>query len=256
MSPKPPIQALLAAFILLLAVAIASGQLATNRLFAVRAEQALNLALKNYLADTNSTPAAYQLARANFEMTDFATNDLQLAEMARRGIEVCRQWLVREPKSGPGHYYLAIYLGKLAQAEAPSIAAYKLVHEVEREFKLAAELDVHFNYAGPARTLGELYFQAPGWPLSVGSKHKAREWLERAVVLAPEYPENQLNLAEAQLKWHEFEALEKTVKNLNTIWPAARTNFAGETWERRWLDWNVRRTAVLAELRKAPPNSP
>ncbi len=256
MSPKPPIQALLAALILLGAVVVASGQPGTNHLFAVRAQQTLNLALKNYLADTNATPAALQLARANFEMTDFATNDTQLADLARRGIEVCRQWLAREPKSGPGHYYLAIHLGELAQAQAPSIAAYKLVHEVEREFKLAAELDVHFNYAGPARTLGELYFQAPGWPLSVGSKHKAREWLERAVALAPEYPENQLNLAEAQLKWHQLDALEQTMKNLNAIWPAARTNYVGETWERRWLDWNARRAAMLVELRKISPSPP
>ena len=124
-------------------------------------------------------------------------------------------------------------LGELAQAEAPSLAAYRLVHEVEREFKAAAELDVRFDHAGPARNLGELYFQAPGWPLSVGSKHKAREWLERAVALAPEYPENQLNLAEAQLKWHQHEALETTLKNLDAIWPAARTNFTGAAWEAR-----------------------
>ena len=70
--------------------------------------------------------------------------------------------------------------GELAEAEAPSIAAYKLVNEIEREFKAAADLDEHFDYAGPARCLGLLYRDAPGWPISIGSKHKAREWLERA----------------------------------------------------------------------------
>jgi hypothetical protein len=91
----------------------------------------------------------------------------------------------QEPKSAPAHYYLAATLGELAQAEAPSIAAYLRVYEVEREFKTAAELDVRLDHAGPARTLGELYFQAPGWPLSIGSKDLAREWLERAAALAP-----------------------------------------------------------------------
>ena len=119
-----------------------------------------------------------------------ATNDAARAEFARTGIAVCRQWLARESNSAPGHYYFAMNLGKLAQAEAPSLAAYRLVHEVEREFTAAAELDVRFDHAGPARSLGELYFQAPGWPFSVGSKHRAREWFDRAAALAPEYPGN------------------------------------------------------------------
>jgi hypothetical protein len=185
-----------------------------------------------------------------------ATNETQRAEIARCGIAVCRQWLAREPKSAPGHYYLAVNLGKLAQAEAPSIAAYKLVHEMELEFLQAAELDVRFDHAGPARSLGELYFQAPGWPFSVGSKHKSREWLERAVTLAPEYPGNQLNLAEAQLKWRQPEAFEATLKNLDARWPSAKTNFTGAAWEPCWLDWNARRTALKAEFQKIYQRAP
>jgi hypothetical protein len=250
MSLKQCIQGMLSAAILLAATMDAAGQAATNSIFAVRAQKAFNLAQKNYLADTNSTVAALELARTSFDLADLAANNSRRAEIARTGIAACRQWLARAPKSAPGHYYLAMNLGELAQAEAPSIAAYKLVHEVEREFTEAAELDVHFDHAGPARSLGELYFQAPGWPFSVGSKHKAHEWLERAAALAPDYPENQLNLAEAQLKWRQREALEKTMKTLDAGWPAARTNFTGEVWEQSWLDWNTRRVAVKAEFQK------
>jgi tetratricopeptide (TPR) repeat protein len=223
------------------------GQSNSTLPFLYRAQIVFAQAQKNYQSDTNT---AAQLARAAFNLADLATNETQRAEFARRGIEVCRTWLAREPKSGAGHYYLAMNLGELAQAQAPSITAYKLVHEVEREFKLATELDVNFDHAGPARNLGELYFQAPGWPLSVGSNHKAREWLERAAVLAPEYPENQLNLAEAQLKWQQREAFLATLKKLETIWPAARTNFVGETWEQDWADWHVRRAALKVEAQK------
>lgn len=247
---------ILAASFLLVAEISVKAQPEANRMFVMFAQNTFTQAQKDFLADTNSTPAVRQLARACFDLANLATNEMQRGEFARRGIAVCRQWLTREPKSGPGHYYLAMNLGELAQAEAPSIAAYKLVHEVEREFKQAAELDVRFDFAGPARTLGELYFQAPGWPLSVGSRHKAREWLERAVALAPEYPENQLNLAEAQLKWRQHEAFTLTMKNLNAIWPAACTNFAGEIWEPCWQDWNLRRTMAQAELQKISKNSP
>ena len=256
MSSKPLTLLILAASFLLVAEISVRGQPETNRMFMMFAQNSFAQAQRNFLTNTNSTPAAQKLARACFDLANLATNEVPRGEYARRGIAVCRQWLAREPKSGPGHYYLAMNLGELAQAEAPSIAAYKLVHEVEREFKQAAELDVRFDFAGPARTLGELYFQAPGWPLSIGSKHKAREWLERAVALAPEYPENQLNLAEAQLKWRQHEAFTLTLKNLNAIWPAARTNFAGEIWAQCWQDWNLRRTAAQAELQKISKNSP
>ena len=252
MSFKLGIPAILAAGALLIC-AVASGQTTANLLFLARAQTAFAQAQKNHLADTNSAAAARELARTSFDLAELATNETRRAESARCGIDASRRIIAHEPKSAPGHYYLAMNLGELAQAEAPSIAAYKLVHEVEREFKAAADLDVHFDYAGPARTLGELYYQAPVWPLSVGSKHKAREWLERAVALAPEYPDNQLNLAEAQLKWRQHDELKITLKNLDARWPAARTNLAGADWERSWLDWNGRRAALKAEVQKVYP---
>jgi TPR repeat protein len=255
MPPKPTLPAILAAVILLAGVAGVSGQSATNHAFAVQAQQAFDLAQKNYLAETNSATAC-ALARTCFDLADFATNDTQRADPARRGIAVCREWLARDPKSAAGHYYLAMNLGELAQAEAPSLAAYRLVHEVEREFKTAAKLDAHYDYAGPARNLGELYFQAPGWPFSVGSKRKAGEWLERAAALAPGYPENQLNLAEAELKWRQREAAGTTLTNLDALWPAAATNFTGAAWERSWLDWNARRAAARAEFQKLFKRAP
>ena len=90
-----------------------------------------------------------------------------------------------------GHDY-----GQLARAEAPSLAAYRLVRQMEREFKTAADLDKSFDYAGPERTLGLLYRDAPGWPVSIGSRRTAREYLELAAKLAPDYPGNHLNLVE------------------------------------------------------------
>jgi tetratricopeptide (TPR) repeat protein len=147
-------------------------------------------------------------------------------------------------------------LGELAQAEAPSLAAYRLVHEVEREFKRAAELDDAIDFAGPARTLGLLYFQAPGWPLSVGNKHKARQWLERAVTLSPEFPENQLNLAEAYLKWRQKDEAAKVLLKTEAIWLAAKTNFTGAAHARDWRDWEDRRQNLRAEFQKTYKSQP
>src|SRR5260370_16378550 len=43
---------------------------------------------------------------------------------------------------------------------------------------------------------------APSW-ISIGSKSKARKHLIHAVELAPNYPENRLNLAEGYVKWSD-----------------------------------------------------
>jgi tetratricopeptide (TPR) repeat protein len=222
----------------------------TNSVFYLRAETAFQRAEKNYSGATNFTVAAEELARVSFDLAELATNEMQRAEISRRGIAACRDWLAREPKAAAAHYYLAMNVGELAQAEAPSLAAYKMVHEVEREFTAAAELDVRYDFAGPARNLGELYFQAPSWPLSVGSKHKAREWLERAAALAPEYPENLLCLAEAQLQWRQLDEAAKTLRRLAANWPAAVTNFTGEAREKDWREWTARRVAATAEYRR------
>lgn len=242
---------------LFLAGSLLSGfaGLDTNHVYLVRAQKDLLTALHVETA-TNSLEAECQVGRAAFTVAELATNDTQRAAAARVGINACREAVTHDRDSAPAHYYLAVNLGRLAEAEAPSLAAYRLVYEVENEFKRAAELDVRFDHAGPARTLGLLYFQAPGWPLSVGSKPKAREWLERAAALAPDYPENQLNLAEAQLKWRQQDETRATLKKIESLWPVARTNLAGESWEYSWLDWETRRAALRAEYRRVYGSEP
>ena len=222
----------------------ALAQSTNNPVFAVRADQAFRQAQIQFAAATNHPAAAVQLARASFDFAEFATNDAERADIANVGIAACQELLAREPKSAPGHYYLAMNFGRLAEAEAPSIAAYKLVKEIEHEFKTAAELNAAYDFAGPARCLGLLYRDAPGWPISIGSKRKTREWLESAVKTAPDYPENRLNLAEFFLHYKDREGAEKELNALDALWSKAQTEFSGEAWERSRAEWALRRSAA------------
>lgn len=207
-------------------------------------------AQKTYLADTNQPTNAWQFARACFDISDAATNEAQRADFARQGIAASKSAIARQPRSAAAHYYLAMNYGELAQAEAPSLTAYKLVHEVEREFKTAADLDEKFDFAGPARNLGQLYFQAPGWPLSIGSKKKAREWFERAAAIAPDYPENQINLADAHTHWRERAEAEKAFHAVQKIWLGVETNFPGIEWQGLRNEWRRRLGEANTAFRK------
>jgi len=240
----------------LLAAATAWGQPTTNATFAARAQQAFVRAQREFAARPSEAAAASLLGRASYDWAEFATNAEQRAAVAQAGIAACHQLLTRDPKSAPGHYYLAMDYGELAQAEAPSMAAYKLIREIEREFKAAADLDERLDFAGPPRCLGLLYRDAPGWPISIGSKHKAREWLEHAAALAPDFPENQINLVESHVRWHQEPEAEKAWRKLAAIWPSARTNLPGVAWEQSWDDWTTRRATAKNDFQTAFKRAP
>jgi hypothetical protein len=223
-----------------------------GRIFAARAEAEWRRAQTQFQLHTNDSTAAWQLARAAFKLNDFITNNAGRAELAGQGIAACRQLVAREPGSAPGHYYLALELGLLADTKR-NLAAFMMVREMERELKMAEELDAPLDYGGPARCLGLLYRDAPGWPVSVGNRRKAREWLEYAAKLAPDYPENHLNLAESSWQWKDDEAARDQLKTLDALWPAARTNLTGQAWERSWDDWSTRRDALREKIGETSP---
>ena len=235
-------------FVILTFFVFAANAQTTNQAFAVRAEKEFARTKGNLAAHQNDPGVTIQFCRAAYALAELATNPPQRASAAQAGISACQNLLARDAKSAAGHYYLAMSLGELAEAEAPSLHAYKLVKEIEREFKTAADLDVKYDFAGPARCLGLLYRDAPGWPVSSGSKHKAREWLDRAAAISPDFPENQLNLAETHVRWRDAAAAEKALEKLDVIWPEAKKNLSGEEWDSFWDDWTTRRANVKAEF--------
>jgi tetratricopeptide (TPR) repeat protein len=232
------------ALIGLLAVASSwGGTGATNQTdsgIASRAKKAFEAARARFQADTNNAEAQWQFGRAAFDWAEYASNNAQRIEVAQQGIAACRLLIVHDPKSAPAHYYVAMNLGRVADAKR-GLDGLKLVGQMESEFTLVLGLDPALDYAGAERNLGMLYRDAPGWPISIGSKMKAREKLEAALKRAPGSPENHLNLIEAQLTWGEKSAALKGLKVLDELWPEAQKKLSGDEWEASWLDWEKRR---------------
>ncbi|HEV2455257.1 MAG TPA: hypothetical protein VGY98_13415 [Verrucomicrobiae bacterium] len=218
-----------------------------DAIFAKRAETAFNDAQARYRSQMDNPVAAWQFARACYDWADWATNKAQRASIAKEGIAACHQSL-RFTNSAAGHYYLAMDMGQLAQSE--SLGALKLVREMEREFQSAADLDSGADFGGAERGLGLLYRDAPGWPLSIGNRAKARKYLESAAAIAPDYPENILNLAEGYSKWGDTADEKKELAGLDALWPAARKKLTGPAWESSWEDWTKRRDALRQKLRQ------
>lgn len=224
--------------------------------FAARTRKEFNEAKNRFQTETNNAEAAWQFGRACFDLAESATNKAERARLAQNGIAACRQSISRNPASAPAHYYLGMNLGQLADTKR-NLAALRMVKEIEREFQAACNLDERFDYAGPDRNLGLLYMQAPVIG-SIGSRSKAHQHLRRAVELAPEYPENRLDLIEACWKWGELNVARHEIKTLEELWPGARQKFTGETWAASWRDWEKRSKAAKRKLEQAsrPLESP
>jgi tetratricopeptide (TPR) repeat protein len=211
--------------------------------YAAYAMRGFQEAQAHYRNAPGEVAAAWHFARACFDLAEFATNKTERASLAEQGIAASQKAIASEPNLAPAHYYLGMNLGQLARTRG--LSALRIVSQMQRVFTRARDLEAQLDWAGPDRNLGLLYRDAPSIA-SIGSRSKAREHLKRAVELAPQYPENRLNLVETYLSWGEPNSAQREFAALEAVWPSARTNFVGEAWAASWADWEPR----LKKLKK------
>jgi hypothetical protein len=217
--------------------------------FKLQARKVFDAALARKEANSDDPEANWQFGRACFDLAEFATNRTERALLADHGILASLHAISLQSNSAPAHYYLGMNLGQLARTK--SLGALKLVNQMEREFLRARELDEKFDQAGPDRSLGMLYLEAPTIG-SVGSHSKAKQHLRRAAELAPKFPENRLNLLEAYLKWGDRPDARVQLKALDELWPAAKASLTGEAWAPSWVDWEKRLQKARKYLQDLP----
>ncbi|HUI06572.1 MAG TPA: tetratricopeptide repeat protein [Verrucomicrobiae bacterium] len=139
--------------------------------------------------------AQCEAAQALAFVAENETNVNVRREVAKSGVVAARRARALKPEGVEGHYYYAIDVGLLADADR--LYGLKAVGEMEPALRRAIELDERYDFAGPLRVLGVLLLRSPGPPTSIGSPRKGLRLLQRAVELFPDYPENYLYLAEA-----------------------------------------------------------
>jgi tetratricopeptide (TPR) repeat protein len=96
------------------------------------------------------------------------------------------------PDFGPAHYWL----GRLLLCAAEGEKSYGRLKGALQALEAADRLAPDCDDAGPARYLGRIYQETPGWPL-LGSISKAVAYYERAAKIAPDNLQTRLWLGEA-----------------------------------------------------------
>jgi len=214
-----------------------------------QARAALEEARRNFQGQPHRYGEAWRMGKAAFDYAEFPAVSTNRAKLAEEGIAACSTAVTLKPDGAEGHYFLAMNRGQLARTKL--IGALRLVTEIEKALKAALALDARVDHAGPDRSLGLLYFQAPGWPASIGNKKKARQHLLRAFELDPVYPGNGLALLEAFRQWHDMKGLRQTAREFESRLGLMRERFAGKEWEWSWVEWNDRWRSIQSMLRNS-----
>jgi tetratricopeptide (TPR) repeat protein len=210
------------------------------------AERAYTSAQEAFQKNPTNAEIAWTYGRTCFDLAEFAGQDSYRGQLADQGMEACRTSLRINPVSAAAHYYLALNMGQKARTE--KLGALKLVSQMEKELKDAIAVDPKLDYGGPDRSLGLLYKDAPGWPMSIGSNRKAREHLLAATLLAPDYPDNWLSLLDAYLEWNDKSKARELLLKVSEKLKAARQKLTGPEWEWSWQDWQRRWEKIKEKL--------
>ena len=233
---------------------VAGVSAADSSSIAAHVEQTFTEAQALIRKELTNVTALIGFSAAAFNWAELAQKDSQRETIANQGIAAAREALRLVPTNAAAHYWLAMNLGQLARTK--TLGALSLVRQMETEFLEAHRMDEHLDYAGPDRSLGYLYRDAPGWPTSIGSKRKAREHLERAVELDPDFPDNQLALLESFEQWSDRRAFERQFAATEKSMAEAREKFIGPEWEQSWADWEKRWNALKAKAGNVGKQAP
>jgi tetratricopeptide (TPR) repeat protein len=155
------------------------------------------LSLYEGLLATAGAPRALVLAHLGH--TCFVLGQLVPESQAmgyyQQGQSYAETLIREEPNRVEGHYWLAMNLCGQADVGGKLLGR-KLLPRIMEELQRAVALDAAYDQAGAHRVLGRIYYEAPGWPLSVGDMQKSRQHLQAAVHLSPATSTNHLYLAE------------------------------------------------------------
>lgn len=164
-----------------------------------------------YPVREDSTADQLQAAKDAYEWAADAKTRGDQMGLARKGMQFAERCSELDPRNAPCHFYNALNTGMYYEAKV--VGYEKGMARIVSEAEHAAKLDPAYEEGGAYRILGRLYLKAPSFSLSddavTRDLDKSRDFLSRAVEIAPHYPENRLFLAETLVELEEAEAAQE-----------------------------------------------
>ncbi|WP_232823851.1 MULTISPECIES: hypothetical protein [Salinicola] len=115
----------------------------------------------------------------------YQTPEARRADAFEQLYQRAQALLEAQPKSAELHTWAGIIRGSQAGAEG-GLSALSQVKEARAEFEQALSIDPTTLSGSAYTSLGTLYHQVPGWPISFGDDDKARQLLRKGLSLNPD----------------------------------------------------------------------
>ncbi len=201
------------------------------------------------LTSDSSSWNADELLQASRDAAATAAQEANRGEakdMALKGVAFAEQCLELEPESAGCYFWRAANTGLYYRIRI--IGYQRGVKQMIADCKRVIAIDPSYEYGGAYRLLGQIYTQLPQTGSHVDSITRdlglAESYLHKAVTIAPDYPENQLALAETLFAEGKFsQAIEHLAdaKELSSHW---RSDSA-------YPEWKIQTTKLEKKLAKA-----
>lgn len=138
-----------------------------------------------------------------------------------RLVDKCNRAIQQTPKKAELLIWRGIIKSSFAGVKG-GLGALSLIKEAKADLEQAIGIDNGVLSSSAYTSLGTLYFKAPGWPISFGDDDKAKELLDKSLILTPNDIDSHYFYAEylkqqgdyVQAKEH-FLLAQKTPKRLN-----------------------------------------
>ncbi|MCB9895653.1 MAG: hypothetical protein H6839_14495 [Planctomycetes bacterium] len=141
----------------------------------------------------------WKAARTEAWIAEYSTDNVERERHANRGITYANTALKLKEGAAEATFFHGVLAGFIGDLDHDY--GLDAVSNIEADMKLLMDSDTDFANGGPWRVFGVLQLRAPGPPVSIGSLRNGKKNLEKALEKAPDWPENHLYMAEAELMW-------------------------------------------------------
>jgi tetratricopeptide (TPR) repeat protein len=153
-----------------------------------RYKQALELRSDEY-------EVLWQAARTAVWLGNFGPEKGQ-DDKVRDGLSYANTAVELKPEGEEALFYHGVLAGKLAELDnAYGLSGLKIIQQRMRQL---IEKKSTYIYGGPDRVMAIVLMRSPGWPIGPGDWDLAEKHMRRALEIDPNWPENQLYMAELE----------------------------------------------------------
>ncbi len=152
-------------------------------------------------AATPGDEIAVRLAKSYYWLGAHAAKDKQI-ELFQKGIDWSKKAIEINPKNAGGHFWLGVNNSKYGEARG-ILKSLFLVGPIIDSMQQVIAIDPGYEYGGPYRVLGRVYFKLPRF--AGGGINKSIENLKKSLEYAPNISTTHLFLAESYMAQKEYQ---------------------------------------------------